>query len=104
MGIKFKGFGEVVVSTEERNYLIAGVYLVPNCALNVLSLQQLIVQGFRVRLQNTKAILERAFEEEYVKEEEEVNYMDGMCKNKDLYKLDCIQEKAINEVFKYYNS
>lgn len=63
-GLEVKGFGEVHVSTEEKVYVIPGVYFVPNVGFNTLSLSQLVVQGFKVIIKGTTCILRRQFEED----------------------------------------
>ncbi|PWA55922.1 ARID DNA-binding domain-containing protein [Artemisia annua] len=61
-GLNVQGIGEVLLPTEVRNFVIPGVFYVPNASLNTLSLSQLMQQGFEVVFKDTKCTVKRLFD------------------------------------------
>ena len=62
-GLNVQGIEEVLLPTEVRNFVIPGVFYVPNASLNTLSLSQLMQQGFEVVFKDTKCIVKGLFDD-----------------------------------------
>lgn len=119
-GLKIKGYGEVNVATEERNFVIPGVYFVPNVGFNTLSLNQLVAQGFKIKIKikERTCVLMREFDEdpEESKEVSDENIddtqkgtsedSDDSSLNEDDKKeiLEHAKERAMRAVMRYFES